>query len=150
MCIRDSYQVLPRTGEFGIIEGFTGYNGRVWALTHELVFSNNAYVNAEFFTQHENYIEDTVFDDSDIVLYRDGGNQYNNVHVAGEARIFHHQSLILNTANGFHNVTLPSGRVSFGVNGNFDQQATVDTDGALTGTPGSFLTQNDPLSLIHI
>ncbi|MEM9844972.1 MAG: G8 domain-containing protein, partial [Pseudomonadota bacterium] len=132
------------SGEFAVIDGFTGYEGNIWALTHEMVFQDTALLDGRFFARHENLIDNAIFDDTTIVLYRDGGNQYNDVHVVGNSQLLHLATDHLNTANAFNNVTIDDGgRSSFGggLNDGFvNQQVTVDIDGALTGIPGAFIT----------
>ena len=132
-----------RDGEFGIIQGFTGYNGPSWALTAELVFSDCAFWNSRFFSRHENYIEDTVFDGNTTVLYRDGGSQYNNVHVAGGTRFLTVGSDHVNTPHAFNNLT---GNPRFVIsNGAVNQQSIVDIDGSQSGIEGGFLTAQGDL-----
>ena len=142
-----SFEQTTLTGEFGIIEGFTAYSGNVWSLTHEMVFSDSSFTDVRFFARHENLIEDTLFDDTDVILYRDGGNQYTDVLGVNGTRFQQLASDHVNTQNAFNNVILDDdSRVEFsgGLNeGAVDQQVAVDIDGSITGTAGAFITQND-------
>lgn len=136
-----NFRQSTRTGDFGIIEGFTGYNGASWALTHELVFSDSAFYNSRFFARHENYVEDTVLDNVDVVLYRDGGNQYNNILATGGSRFLALGSDHVNTAQAFNNVTLRNNsRIQFLGNQASNQQSIIDIDGTTTGVAGGFVT----------
>ena len=130
------------TGEFGIIEGFTAYSGNVWALTHEMVFSDSSFTDVRFFTRHENVIEDSVFDDTQVIIYRDGGAQYNDVFATGNTNFIHLSTDHLNTANAFNNVILDTDAddVVLSADSANNQQVTVDIDGSVTGIPGAFLT----------
>ena len=134
------FRQSTRTGEFGIIEGFTAYSGHTWALTHELVFSNSAFINGTFFARHENIIENSVFDDARTVLYRDGGNQYNNVYATGNTRFLTIGSDHVNTAHALNNVVF-NGRARTEIAGGAaNQQSIVDIDGSVTGVAGGFIT----------
>ncbi len=140
------------TGEFGVVEGFTSYNGNIWALTHEVAFEDLSVVDGVFLARHENYIEDAVFDDSRITLYRDGGNQYNGLYLE-DTDVWHLSSDHVNTANAVNNVTL-EGTSEFEFVGNLhsgavNQQATVDIDGSVTGVAGAFITPNGEGESFH-
>ena len=134
------FRQSTRTGEFGIIEGFTAYSGHTWALTHELVFSNSAFINGTFFARHENIIENSVFDDARTVLYRDGGNQYNNVYATGNTRFLTISSDHVNTAHALNNVVFDGRARTEIANNAANQQSIVDIDGSVTGVAGGFIT----------
>lgn len=142
------FQQSTLAADFGVIEGFTAYNGAVWSLTHEMVFSDSAFIDVRFFARHENLIQDTVFDDGTVVLYRDGGNQYDNIYSVGGTNFQMLASDHVNTQNALNNFILEDGsRITFAgglQSGSVDQQVAVDIDGALTGIEGGFITENDP------
>lgn len=125
--------------EFGVIEGFTAYEGNVWSLTHEMVFSDSSFTDVRFFSRHENVIQDTVFDGGTLVLYRDGGNQYNDVLMTGGARIAPQSSDHVNTPQVFNNV-VDGGSSLVGGTDSANQQSILDLDGTYTGVVGGFLT----------
>lgn len=125
--------------EFGVIEGFTAYSGNVWSLTHEMVFTESAFVDVRFFTRHENVIEDSVFDSTTIILYRDGGNQYSDVLFTGGARIIPISSDHVNTPQVFNNV-VDQGSTVINNGALFNQQILLDVDGTYTGIAGAFIT----------
>ena len=134
------FRQSTRTGEFGIIEGFTAYSGHTWSVTHELVFSNSAFINGGFFVRHENIIENSVFDGVRNVLYRDGGNQYNNSYATGDTRFLTLSSGHVNTAHALNNVVFDGrARTEIG-NDAKNQQSIVDIDGSVTGVAGGFIT----------
>ncbi|MEO1307727.1 MAG: hypothetical protein AAFV38_07285, partial [Pseudomonadota bacterium] len=126
--------------EFGVVEGFTAYAGPVWNLTHEMVFSNSSFTDVRFFARHENFIENTLFDNATVILYRDGGNQYDDIYAVDGTRFIQLSSDHVNTQNSFNNVVLEDGsRVAFsgGLSaGTVNQQVAVDIDGSITGLPG--------------
>ena len=80
------------------------------------------------------------FDDARTVLYRDGGNQYNNVYATGNTRFLTIGSDHVNTAHALNNVVF-NGRARTEIAGGAaNQQSIVDIDGSVTGVAGGFIT----------
>lgn len=143
------FRQLTLSAEFAVIQDFTAYAGTVWNVTHELVVSDSAFTDVRFFARHENYVEDTVFDGASIILYRDGGNQYDDVYAVNGTRFQHISSDHVNTPQALNNVATDGSTFSLlqflgGQSaGDLNQQVTVDIDGSLTGIAGAFITEAD-------
>lgn len=150
-----AFETATHDGDFGaVIQDFTAYEGLVWALTTELVLSDSALVDSKGFFRHENLIEDTLFAREDlqaahVQLYRDGGNQLNNVHFDG----FYQMNLLgTDHSNGpdlLQNVTHSGITTDRLLNWQSEdavyQKLVIDLDGSLTGTPGTTLVPDTEL-----
>lgn len=142
-------------GDFGaVIQDFTAYEGAVWSATTEVAFSDSAFVDSRFFIRHENYVEDTLFAKENsgaaqVILYRDGGNQLNGVHLADGVLFRLMDSDHQNGADMFNNLTFDgstSQNMMWWTAKNAVYQKTlIDVDGAFTGVPGTTLVPDTVL-----
>lgn len=148
--VRDdlSLRQLTLDGDFAVIQDFTAYEGNVWLLTTEVVVSDSMLVDSRGFIRHENYVEDTLFAKEDlggahVAIYRDGGQQLNNVHLADGYRLNLLNTDHQNGADVLNNVTFEgtsAASIMRWLSSNAVYQKTViDIDGTFTGVPGTTL-----------
>ena len=139
-------------GDWAEIVGFTGYAGNLWSLTTQMVYKDLFLEDSRFFIRGENYVQDAWIREQStgfeqLVLYRDGGNQLDDVLIEN-VQLLHQSTDHATTQNGLHNVHITGNYIPSFVGGKdaVEQQITIDLDGEISGKGQlSFITPSGPL-----